>query len=281
MLPLKKTVAVAMGCFFFLFGFDMATNNYFGSMPKIGLDYGSSEHSCNPILSKLDKVGTSVMVTGGAGFIGMHTSLKLKDLGFQVVAIDNLNSYYSRQLKDDRLSLLKNAGVGFVEGDVCNETLLMETFRDFSVDRVIHLAAQAGVRYSLIAPHSYVRNNVDCHLSILETFHKQGLHSKPLVYASSSSVYGFNTETPKFSEKTSDVNHPASLYAATKRAGELMAYTYNHLHNISSVGLRFFTVYGPWGRPDMSPMIFADRIQNDGKTLFGQFVSVATIQLYF
>jgi len=207
-------------------------------------------------------IGASVLVTGGAGFIGMHTSIELKERGFKVVALDNMNDYYSVELKEARLEQLLKSGVSFVKGDICDGRLLRTIFREHSVDRVVHLAAQAGVRYSLKSPNSYTKNNVDCFVTILEEFVKEGLHKKPFVYASSSSVYGFDN-VPPFAEEYSDVDHPASLYAATKRADELIAYTYNHLYNVSSIGLRFFTVYGPYGRPDMSPMIFAKKIQNN------------------
>lgn len=212
----------------------------------------------------MEAVGKSVLITGAAGFIGMHTALELKKRGFHVVGVDNLNAYYSPRLKDDRVALLKDAKVEFVKGDICDEQLLTRTIQVHKIERVIHLAAQAGVRYSLESPHSYTKNNVDCFVSVMETFVKTGLHAKPIVYASSSSVYGFNN-VPPFSEATSDVDHPASLYAATKRSDELIAHTYSHLYNVSSMGLRFFTVYGPYGRPDMSPMIFATKIIKGGK----------------
>jgi UDP-glucuronate 4-epimerase len=153
--------------------------------------------------------------------------------------------------------------VSFVKADVCDEVAFGKIIKDYEVERVVHLAAQAGVRFSLKSPHSYTSNNVDCFVSVLEQFVKAGLQDKPIVYASSSSVYGFNNNAP-FTEGVSDVDHPASLYAATKRADELIAHTYNHLYNVSSVGLRFFTVYGEYGRPDMSPMIFANKIMKGG-----------------
>lgn len=207
---------------------------------------------------------STVLVTGGAGFVGLHTSLELQRRGYTVVVIDNLNTYYSVQLKYHRLDLLRERpNIHFIEGDVCDEDLLTWAIRTYNIDRIIHLAAQAGVRYSLKEPHSYTKNNVDCTVSIFETAVREELHTKvgggPIVYASSSSVYGFGKDPP-FSEATSEVDKPASLYAATKRACELMAHTYHHLHKVPSIGLRFFTVYGPWGRPDMSPMIFADLI---------------------
>jgi len=193
----------------------------------------------------------------------MHTAIEIRNRGFKVVAVDNLNDYYSPQLKADRVELLKEAGVSFVKADVCDEVAFGKIIKDYDVERVVHLAAQAGVRFSLKSPHSYTSNNVDCFVSVLEQFVKAGLQDKPIVYASSSSVYGFNNNAP-FTEGVSDVDHPASLYAATKRADELIAHTYNHLYNVSSVGLRFFTVYGEYGRPDMSPMIFANKIMKGG-----------------
>ena len=214
----------------------------------------------------LEDKGKSILVTGGAGFIGMHTAIALKKKGMHVVALDNMNDYYSAELKEDRVALLKAAGVDFLKGDVCDDEIIEQIIKDHKIDRVIHLAAQAGVRFSLESPHSYTRANVDCFVSLLEQYVKAGLQKKPLVYASSSSVYGFNNDAP-FTEDVSDVDHPASLYAATKRSDELIAHTYNHLYNVSSVGLRFFTVYGPYGRPDMSPMIFANKISKNGMFL--------------
>ena len=219
----------------------------------------------------LDDMGKSILVTGAAGFIGMHTALELKNKGVHVVALDNMNDYYSIQLKEKRVEMLKEAGVEFIKGNACDETLLGNVIRDHKIDRVVHLAAQAGVRFSLKSPHSYTTNNVDCFVSVLEEFFKAGLQNKPIVYASSSSVYGFNHDAP-FTEDVSDVDHPASLYAATKRADELIAHTYNHLYNVSSVGLRLFTVYGPYGRPDMSPMIFAHKITNNGTCMLSHEV---------
>lgn len=217
----------------------------------------------NEIVTK----NNSILITGGAGFIGMHTALSLREEGYNVIVIDNVNNYYSIDLKVERLKKIKKEGIEFIHGDICDESLLNNIFSTKKIERIVHLAAQAGVRYSLESPHSYTRNNVDCFVSILEQIRKNDLLQKPLIYASSSSVYGFNNKAP-FSEDVSDVDHPASLYAATKRANELFAYTYNHLYNISSIGLRFFTVYGPWGRPDMSPMIFADKISKNGKCSF-------------
>uniref|UniRef100_A0A7R9WVD3 NAD(P)-binding domain-containing protein n=1 Tax=Craspedostauros australis TaxID=1486917 RepID=A0A7R9WVD3_9STRA len=205
----------------------------------------------------------NVLVTGAAGFVGMHTCLELERLGMKPVGFDSINSYYSTDLKEMRIAELAKRNIPLVRGDVCDTDLLEKTIRDNGITRVIHLAAQAGVRYSLDHPYDYTRNNVECFVKLLETLVKLDM-KETLVYASSSSVYGNNVKVP-FSE-TDRVEDPASLYAATKRADELIAHTYFNLHNVSSVGLRFFTVYGPYGRPDMAPFIFTDKI-SQGKTI--------------
>lgn len=194
-----------------------------------------------------------VLVTGAAGFIGMHASERLLARGDEVVGLDNLNDYYDVQLKLDRLArLTPNPGFRFVKLDVADRSGMDALFAAEKFDRVIHLAAQAGVRYSLQNPHAYVESNLVGFMNILEGCrHHQVRH---LVYASSSSVYGGNTRMP-FSEHHS-VDHPVSLYAATKKANELMAHTYSHLYGLPTTGLRFFTVYGPWGRPDMALFLF-------------------------
>jgi UDP-glucuronate 4-epimerase len=202
-----------------------------------------------------------VLVTGAAGFIGMHVSLALLARGDEVVGLDNLNDYYSPQLKRDRLAHIasthKPAQPGkpfrFVELDVADTTGLLALFAQERFDRVVHLAAQAGVRYSLQNPHAYAQSNLVGFVNILEGCRHHGVQH--LVYASSSSVYGGNVKMP-FAE-ADPVDHPVSLYAATKKANELMAHTYSHLYGLPTTGLRFFTVYGPWGRPDMAPMLFA------------------------
>jgi dTDP-4-dehydrorhamnose reductase len=188
----------------------------------------------------------TVMVTGAAGFVGMHTALALKEMGMTPIGYDNVNEYYSIKLKESRIQELKEHGIEFVKGDVCDVQLLKQTISKYKITRFIHLAAQAGVRYSLDHPLEYTRNNVDCTVNILEVMVELGLKKDPLVYASSSSVYGNNIKIPF--QETDRVEDPASLYAATKRSDELIAHTYFNLHNISSVGLRFFTVYGPYGR---------------------------------
>jgi UDP-glucuronate 4-epimerase len=196
-----------------------------------------------------------ILVTGAAGFIGSHLSNKLLDLGHTVVGVDNFNHYYSVKLKRDRHAILeKRSGYTGVEADICDYKLMTSLFRTHKFDRVCHLAAQAGVRYSITHPFAYQRANSEGFLSILESCR----HAKTprLVYASSSSVYGGNTKLP-FSE-TDSVDTPVSLYAATKKANELNAHTYTHLYGMQTVGLRFFTVYGPWGRPDMAMWLFAE-----------------------
>ncbi len=198
-----------------------------------------------------------VLVTGAAGFIGMHTSLRLLERGDTVVGLDNLNDYYDPQLKRDRLArLTPHPNFRFVLMDVADRAAIEKLFAEEKFDRVVHLAAQAGVRYSLINPHAYIESNIVGFTNILEGCrHTQVQH---LVYASSSSVYGGNEKMP-FSESDS-VDHPVSLYAATKKANELMAHTYSHLYGLPTTGLRFFTVYGPWGRPDMALFLFTKAI---------------------
>ena len=194
-----------------------------------------------------------ILVTGAAGFIGMTASLRLLERGDEVVGLDNLNDYYDVQLKRDRLARLQpHPAFRFVQLDVADRPGIEQLFAAEKFDRVIHLAAQAGVRYSLQNPHAYVDSNIVGFVNILEGCrHNQVQH---LAYASSSSVYGGNTRMP-FSEHDS-VDHPVSLYAATKKANELMAHTYSHLYGLPTTGLRFFTVYGPWGRPDMALFLF-------------------------
>jgi UDP-glucuronate 4-epimerase len=198
-----------------------------------------------------------ILVTGAAGFIGMTASLKLLARGDEVVGLDNLNDYYDVNLKHNRLKRLTPHGnFRFVQLDVADRAGIADLFAREKFDRVIHLAAQAGVRYSLQNPLAYVDSNLVGFINILEGCR----HSKVqhLVYASSSSVYGGNTKMP-FSEHDS-VDHPVSLYAATKKANELMAHTYSHLYGLPTTGLRFFTVYGPWGRPDMALFLFTKAI---------------------
>ncbi|WEX09056.1 NAD-dependent epimerase/dehydratase family protein [Chelativorans sp. AA-79] len=201
----------------------------------------------------------TIIVTGAAGFIGSHVARALMARGQRVVGIDNLNHYYDPALKQARLDLLvKNPLFTFIKLDISDHgsvTALGETFRD--TEDIVHLAAQAGVRHSLTAPFTYTASNVTGHVAILELC-RQLPRLRHLVYASSSSVYGGNSKLPFAVEDRVDA--PASLYAATKRAGELMSYTYSHLYRIPTSGLRFFTVYGPWGRPDMAAYLFTQAI---------------------
>ena len=198
-----------------------------------------------------------ILVTGAAGFIGYHTARKLLERGEEVVGIDNLNDYYDVSLKEARLRMLRELpGFRFVHLDVADTAKIAELFVSERPRRVIHLAAQAGVRYSLTNPHAYVEANLRGFLNILEGCRHNGVEH--LVFASSSSVYGANTSQP-FSEHD-NVDHPVSLYAATKKANELMAHSYASLYRIPVTGLRFFTVYGPWGRPDMALFKFTKGI---------------------
>jgi UDP-glucuronate 4-epimerase len=219
--------------------------------------------------------GLKVLVTGSAGFIGMHTVLRLVNEGYNVVGLDNINDYYAVQLKWDRL---REAGINiskisdgvlvtsekypnyrFIKLDLSNREGILHLFHNEKFDYVINLAAQAGVRYSIENPYVYADSNVTGFLNILEGCRQNKV--KHLVYASTSSVYGLNTDTP-FSE-AAPTEHPMSLYAATKKANEMMAHSYSHLFRIPTTGLRFFTVYGPWGRPDMALFLFTDAILHD------------------
>jgi UDP-glucuronate 4-epimerase len=198
-----------------------------------------------------------LLVTGAAGFIGSHVSHVLLDRGDTVVGLDNVNDYYEVSLKEARLArLTPKKGFTFVKLDVADRDGMKRLFEENRFDRVIHLAAQAGVRYSLTNPHAYVDANLVGFVNILEGCRHGGV--KHLTYASSSSVYGANTEMP-FSVHH-NVDHPLSLYAATKKANELMGHTYSHLYGLPTTGLRFFTVYGPWGRPDMALFLFTKAI---------------------
>lgn len=199
------------------------------------------------------------LVTGAAGFIGFHTSQYLLSRGDSVIGIDNLNDYYDPTLKDARLDKLKDSNnFNFHKIDIINKEAVDDIFKAESPDIVINLAAQAGVRYSLENPYAYIDSNITGFMNILEACRHNPV--KHLVYASSSSVYGANTLMP-FSVNH-NVDHPLSLYAATKKSNELMAHTYSHLYQLPVSGLRFFTVYGPWGRPDMALFIFTKKILN-------------------
>ncbi|MEH6446288.1 MAG: NAD-dependent epimerase [Oceanospirillaceae bacterium] len=200
------------------------------------------------------------LVTGAAGFIGSATAIKLCAAGHQVVGIDNLNDYYDPQLKLDRLARVQEQhNFVFKQLDISDRDAIATLFVEQQFDRVIHLAAQAGVRYSIENPMAYVDSNLVGMATILEGCRQQKVAH--LVFASSSSVYGMNEKIP-FAEDDA-VDHPVSLYAATKKSNELMAHSYSHLYQIPVTGLRFFTVYGPWGRPDMAPFLFTDAIIND------------------
>lgn len=203
------------------------------------------------------------LVTGAAGFIGAAVVNKLCQKGYEVIGIDNLNTYYDVRLKLDRLAELnKLLNFTFLTLDLFDKTAVSNLFATSKFDRVIHLGAQAGVRYSLENPLAYSDSNLAGHINILEGCRHNNIEH--LVYASSSSVYGMNKAQP-FKE-SHPVDHPVSLYAATKRSNELLAHTYSHLYGIPTTGLRFFTVYGPWGRPDMAPFKFTKAI-SEGKTI--------------
>jgi len=211
-----------------------------------------------------------VLVTGIAGFIGFHVAKRLLYEGYEVVGFDNLNDYYDVQLKIDRLKELQienlesnwisnNSKLKFVKADLMEKDVLMKLFQDERFDYVVHLAAQAGVRYSLTEPQKYIDSNITGFLNILECCRNYPV--KHLVFASSSSVYGLNSKIPFSTDDRTD--NPVSLYAASKKSNELMAYAYNHLFKIPTTGLRFFTVYGPWGRPDMAMFLFTEAILNN------------------
>ena len=203
----------------------------------------------------------NILVTGSAGFIGFHLCKRLLETNNNLIGIDNVNNYYDIYLKEKRLEILSQVSLKknnwkFIKIDLEKKDSILSIFQKYKPEVVVHLAAQAGVRYSLENPSAYISSNIVGFLNILEACKLTEV--KSLLYASSSSVYGGNTKVP-FSENDS-VNHPVSIYAATKRSNELMAHSYSHLYGIPCTGLRFFTVYGPWGRPDMAPMIFADAI---------------------
>jgi UDP-glucuronate 4-epimerase len=205
----------------------------------------------------------AVLVTGAAGFIGFHVAQRLLSAGRAVVGLDNVNDYYDPKLKEARLEILKrDPNFSFVKLDLANRAATSLVFAQHRFPTVIHLAAQAGVRYSLQHPHAYMDANIEGFINVLEGCRHN--ECKHLLFASSSSVYGANTKLP-FSVRD-NVDHPINLYAASKKANELMAHAYSHLYGIPSTGLRFFTVYGPWGRPDMAMFIFAKAI-TEGKPI--------------
>ena len=203
------------------------------------------------------KNSSLILVTGSAGFIGFSVSRELLKKGYSVLGIDSLNSYYDVNLKQSRNKiLLENPGYQFVQMDICDEGAVKNLFNNYSIDKICHLAAQAGVRYSLTHPMEYKKTNLDGFVNMMEAARQAKV--KNFVYASSSSVYGDNTKIP-FSE-SDPCDHPISLYGATKRSNEVMDYSYSKLFSLPSTGLRFFTVYGPWGRPDMALFLFTRAI---------------------
>jgi UDP-glucuronate 4-epimerase len=200
------------------------------------------------------------LVTGSAGFIGYHLAERLLAQGDKVIGIDNLNDYYDVSLKHERLSRIKNhQNFTFIKGDISDKDLVLNLFKEYKPEIVLHMAAQAGVRYSIENPDVYIESNVIGFFNIIEACRNYPVDH--LLYASSSSVYGANKKVPF--EETDFVDHPVSLYAATKKSNELMAHVYSHLYNIPSTGLRFFTVYGPMGRPDMAYFKFTDMLFNN------------------
>lgn len=208
---------------------------------------------------ELDKTKV-YFITGAAGFIGFHLSRRLLGEGCTVIGLDNLNNYYDVNLKKARLEILKKCeAFKFIYADLQDKKALEDAFKENKIDIVVNLAAQAGVRYSITNPYAYIQSNIVGFMNILEECKRNNIEH--LVYASSSSVYGMNVNMP-FSIHH-NVDHPISLYAATKKANELMAHTYSHLYDLPTTGLRFFTVYGPWGRPDMALFLFTDAIMNN------------------
>tara|TARA_B100000575_G_C23109018_1_gene640431 strand:- start:614 stop:1636 length:1023 start_codon:yes stop_codon:yes gene_type:complete len=208
----------------------------------------------------MKKIKNNIIVTGSAGFIGFSLSLKLLNRGDNVIGIDNHNNYYDTKLKEDRVTELANySNYKHYRTDLSDLKSIEKIFEDNNPDNVANLAAQAGVRYSIENPHTYIKSNLVGFVNILENCYKHKI--KHLVYASTSSVYGANTKMP-FSENDS-ANHPLSVYAATKKSNELIAHTYSYLHKLPTTGLRFFTVYGPWGRPDMALFKFTKLILED------------------
>ena len=205
-------------------------------------------------------MNNKILVTGAAGFVGFHLTMSLLKDGTQVLGVDNLNDYYDVKLKNDRLNLLKkNPNFIFKKLDIsCNESI-SKSFEDFNPNIVVNLAAQAGVRYSLKNPFAYTDSNLVGFVNVIELCRKYDV--KGLIYASSSSVYGKNSKIPFSALDRTD--NPISLYAATKKANELIAHSYSHLYNLNTTGLRYFTVYGPWGRPDMAYYKFANNIMNN------------------
>ena len=199
----------------------------------------------------------AILITGSAGFIGYHLSKKLLDQGQEIIGLDNINDYYSVQLKEDRIKNLKeNSNFKFYKTDLCDLDGLIKIFKENNIVKVVNLAAQAGVRYSITNPFAYQKSNLEGFLNIIET--AKNFNIENFLYASSSSVYGNNKKLPFSTDD--NVDHPISLYAASKKANELIAHTYSHLFGLPTSGFRFFTVYGPYGRPDMALFIFTKKI---------------------
>ncbi|KAL1808383.1 hypothetical protein DCAR_0727833 [Daucus carota subsp. sativus] len=256
--------------FFFTINYHPLSNNSITSPHRhLSAFYGSGaawekqvRHSSTPRRPN----GFSVLVTGAAGFVGSHCSLALKKRGDGVLGLDNFNTYYDPSLKRARQKLLSTHEIFIVEADLNDAELLAKLFDIVPFTHVLHLAAQAGVRYAMQNPQSYIKSNIAGFVSLLEIA-KAADPQPSIVWASSSSVYGLNTENP-FSE-SDRTDQPASLYAATKKAGEEIAHTYNHIYGLSLTGLRFFTVYGPWGRPDMAYFFFTkDLLQSKGINIY-------------
>jgi UDP-glucuronate 4-epimerase len=197
----------------------------------------------------------NIFLTGAAGFIGYHLALRLHQRGDSVIGFDNFNPYYSVSFKRNRANRLAKSGIQMIDGDICDGPSMLKAIQEHRTTHIVHLAAQAGVRYSFVNPHAYVKSNLEGFVNILEACRHT---TTKLVYASSSSVYGLNTKIPFSVEDRAD--YPSSLYGATKKANEAVAFSYHHVYKIPMIGLRFFTVYGPWGRPDMAYFSFTKAI---------------------
>ncbi|KAI5670201.1 hypothetical protein M9H77_10565 [Catharanthus roseus] len=251
-----STILIAV--FYLIFQSPPSTSSLHSNVKWSGQNWEKRvKNSAHPRSNSKSGNHLSVLVTGAAGFVGTHVSLALKNRGDGVVGLDNFNNYYDPSLKRARQKLLENSGVFVIEGDINDHELLKKLFDLVQFTHVMHLAAQAGVRYAMENPDSYVHSNIAGLVSIFEIC-KIANPQPAIVWASSSSVYGLNSGVP-FSENDR-TDQPASLYAATKKAGEEIAHTYNHIYGLSITGLRFFTVYGPWGRPDMAYFFFTKDI---------------------
>ncbi|PNX99819.1 UDP-glucuronate 4-epimerase 3-like protein [Trifolium pratense] len=253
-LTLWSSIFLAFIIFFFILSPSPSPNSIRTHNPWGGPDW---EKRVTKSARRSSASSLTVLVTGASGFVGTHVSLALKRRGDGVLGLDNFNRYYDPNLKRARQKLLSRAGVFVVEGDINDEKLLQKLFDVVPFTHVMHLAAQAGVRYAMQNPNSYIHSNIAGFVNLLEAS-KSANPQPSIVYASSSSVYGLNSKVP-FSEKDR-TDQPASLYAATKKAGEEIAHVYNHIYGLSITGLRFFTVYGPWGRPDMAYFFFTKDI---------------------